>query len=61
MLPPPNKEQFMTDYIADFMKQLHDTHQYAFQHLKVACKRMKAHCDHLANSAEFQEEEHVRL
>jgi hypothetical protein len=58
----PTKQRAIHDWLhSRLMKQLHDTHQYAFQHLKVTCNRMKAHYDHLANSAEFQEEDQVKL
>jgi hypothetical protein len=52
---PPDKEQSTTDYVADLVELLHDTHHYARWHLRVASDRMKARYDRLANSAGFQE------
>jgi len=51
---PPDKEQSTTDYIAALVERLHDIHQFAHQHLKVASDRMKACYDQLTNSAGFQ-------
>jgi hypothetical protein len=58
---PPDKEQSTTDYVADLVERLHDTHHYARRHLTVASDRMKARYDRLANSAGFQECERVWL
>jgi hypothetical protein len=52
---PQDKERSTTDYVADLVERLHDTHHYARRHLRVASDRMKAHYDRLANSAGFQE------
>jgi hypothetical protein len=54
---PPDKEQSTTDYVADLVERLHDTHHYARRHLRVASDRMKARSDRLANSAGFQEDD----
>jgi hypothetical protein len=43
------------------VERLHDTHHYARRHLKVASDSMKARYDRLANSAGFQEGDHVWL
>jgi hypothetical protein len=56
-----NKEQYVTDYVADLVDQLHDIHHYAGQHLKVASDRMKAHYDCLANFVGFQTGDQVCL
>jgi hypothetical protein len=40
-----NKEQSVTDCMADLVDRLHDIHHYAHQHLKVASDWMKSHCD----------------
>jgi hypothetical protein len=58
---PPDKEQSTTDYVADLVERLHDTHHYARRHLGVASDRMKDRYDRLANSAGFQEGERVWL
>jgi hypothetical protein len=58
---PPDKEQSTTDYVADMVERLHDTHHYAWRHLRVASDRMKARYDCLANSAGFQEGDRVWL
>jgi hypothetical protein len=55
------KEQSTTDYVADLVERLHDTHNYARRHLRVASDRMKARYDRLANSAGFQESDRVWL
>ena len=57
----PDKEQSVTDYAADLVERLHDTHHFARQHLEVASDRMKARYDQLANSADFQEGDSVWL
>jgi len=58
---PPDKEQSVTDYAADLVERLNDTHYFARQHLEVASDRMKARYDQLANSADFQEGDSVWL
>jgi hypothetical protein len=56
---PPDKEQSLTDYTADLVERLRDTHHFAPQHLKVASDRRKARFKQLANSAGFQEGDRV--
>jgi hypothetical protein len=58
---PPEKEQSTTDYVADLVERLHDTHHYARRHLRVASDRIKVRYDRLANSAGFQEGDIVWL
>jgi hypothetical protein len=58
---PPDKEQSTTDYVADLVERIHDTHNYARRHLRVASHRMKVRYDRLANSAGFQEDDRVWL
>jgi hypothetical protein len=58
---PPNKEQSMTDYEADFVDQLRGIHFYSCQHLKVSSDKMKACYDYLTNSMGFQEGDQVWL
>jgi hypothetical protein len=52
---PPDKERPRTNYAAELVDHLHDIHQYARQHLKLASDRMKTRYDKLANSAGYQE------
>jgi hypothetical protein len=56
---PPNKERPTTDYGADIVDHLHDIHNYARQHLKLANDRMKTRYDKLANSAGYKEGDRV--
>jgi hypothetical protein len=58
---PPDKERPTTDYAADLVNHLHDIHNYARQHLKLATARMKTRCDKLAKSTGDQEGERVWL
>ena len=58
---PPDKEQPTTDYAADLVDHLHDIHNYARQHLKLASDRMKTRYDKLANSAGYDEGDRVWL
>jgi hypothetical protein len=58
---PPDKELPTTDYAADVVDHLHDIHNYARQHLKLASDRMKTRYDKLANSAGYQEGDRVWL
>ena len=58
---PPDKNQPVTDYTAEFVERLHSIHQIARQDLKVASNRMKARYDQLDNSASFQKCERVWL
>jgi hypothetical protein len=39
----PDKEQSTSDYMPDLVDWLHDIHQYAHHHLKVASDKIKAH------------------
>jgi hypothetical protein len=58
---PPDKERHTTDHAADLVDHLHDTHDYARQHLKLASGRMKTRYDKLANSAGYHEGDGVWL
>ncbi|PNF29641.1 hypothetical protein B7P43_G16387 [Cryptotermes secundus] len=58
---PPDKEQPTTDYAGDLVDHLHDIHNYARQHLKLASDRMKTRYDKLANSAGYDEGDRVWL
>jgi hypothetical protein len=51
----------MTDYITDPLEELHETHQYACQCMKVTSNRMNAPYNHLHNSLGFQEGDKVWL
>jgi len=55
----PDKKLSTTDYAADRVERLHDNHQFARQHLKMARDQMYARYDQLANSAAFQEGDRV--
>jgi hypothetical protein len=57
----PDKEESKTDYIADLVERLHDTHHYARRHPRVTSDRMKARYDRLANWAGYQEGDRVWL
>jgi hypothetical protein len=50
-----------TKYETDLVERLHDIHQFARQHLKVANDRMKARYDRVANSARYEEGDRVWL
>jgi hypothetical protein len=56
-----DKERPTIDHVADLVDQLHNIHNYAHQHLKLASDRMKAYYDRLAKSAGSQEGEQVWL
>jgi hypothetical protein len=58
---PPNKERPTTDYAADLVDHLHDVHQYAHEHLKLASDWKKTRYDKLASSAGYQEGDRVWL
>jgi anaerobic selenocysteine-containing dehydrogenase len=58
---PPDKELPTTDYATDLMDHLHDIHNYARQHLKLASDQMKTRHDKLANSAGYHEGDSVWL
>jgi hypothetical protein len=58
---PPDKERPTTDYAADLVDHLHDTHNYALQHLKLSSDRMKTLYDKLANCAGYHEGDSVWL
>jgi hypothetical protein len=58
---PPDKELPTTDYATDLVDYLHDIHNYARQHLKLASDRMKTRYDKFANSAGYHERDRVWL
>jgi hypothetical protein len=58
---PADKERPTTDQAADLVDHLHDIHNYARQHLKLASDRMKTRYDKQANSAGYQEGDMVWL
>ncbi|PNF17535.1 hypothetical protein B7P43_G16461 [Cryptotermes secundus] len=58
---PPDKKLSTTVYAADFVDHLHDIHDYARRHLKLASDRMKTRYDKLANSAGYDEGDRVCL
>jgi hypothetical protein len=58
---PPDKERPATEYAADLVAHIHDIHDYARQHLKMASDRMKTWYDKLANSAGYHEGDRVWL
>jgi hypothetical protein len=58
---PPDKELPTTDYATDLVDHLHDIHNYARQHLKLASDRMKTRYDKLAKSAGYHEGNRVWL
>jgi hypothetical protein len=45
LAPPPDKERPTNDHAADLVDHLHDFHNYASQHLKLASDRMKTRYD----------------
>jgi hypothetical protein len=56
---PAYKERPTIDHAADLVDRVHDIHNYADQHLKMASGKMKARYDRLANSAGYQEGEQL--
>jgi hypothetical protein len=58
---PPDKKLPTTDYATDLVDHLHDIHNYARQHLKLASDRMKTRYDKLANSAVYHKGDIVWL
>jgi hypothetical protein len=58
---PPDKERPTTYYVADLVDHLHDIHNYACRHLKLASAQMKTWYDKLANSTGYQEGDRVWL
>jgi hypothetical protein len=50
-----DKEQSTPEFVSYLVKQMHDIHYIAHQHLKVASDKMKACYDCLAHSPGFQE------
>jgi hypothetical protein len=58
---PPDKERLTTDHAADLVDHLHNIHNYARQHLKLASNQMKTRYDKLANSTGYQEGDRVWL
>jgi hypothetical protein len=59
-LPEENEEK-QEDYETDVVDHLHDIHNYAWQHLKLASDRIKTRYDKLANSAGYHEGDRVWL
>jgi hypothetical protein len=51
----PDKERPTTNQVADLVDHLHDIHNYAPQHLKLASDWMKTWYDKLASSAGYHE------
>jgi hypothetical protein len=58
---PPDKGRATTEHAADLVAHIHDIHDYARQHLKLASDRMKTRYDKLANSAGYHEGDRVWL
>jgi hypothetical protein len=58
---PPDKERPTTDHAAGLVDHLHDIHDYARRHLKLASDRMKTRYDELANCAGYHEGDRVWL
>jgi hypothetical protein len=58
---PPDKERPTTEHAADLVAHIHDIHDYAHQHLKLASDRMKTRYDKTANSAGYYEGDRVWL
>jgi hypothetical protein len=51
----------ITEHVANLVAHIHDIHDYARQHLKIASDRMKTQYDKLANSAGYHEGNRVWL
>jgi hypothetical protein len=47
--------------MANLVDHLHDIHNYAYQHLKLASDWMKTHYDKLANCVTHHEDKNIRL
>jgi hypothetical protein len=58
---PPDRELPTIDHAADLVDRLHDIHNYARKHLKLASDRMKTRYDRAANSAGYHEGDNVWL
>ncbi|XP_023703856.1 uncharacterized protein LOC111862580 [Cryptotermes secundus] len=56
---PPDKELPTIEYAADLVDHLHDIHNYALKHLKLASDRTKTRYDILANSTGYYEGDRV--
>jgi hypothetical protein len=56
---PPNKERLTITHAANLVGHLHDIHNDACQHLKVASDQMKTHYDKLANCAGYHKGDKV--
>jgi transposase InsO family protein len=52
---PPDKEHPTIDHAADLVDRLHNIHNYARKHLKLASDRMKTRYDRAANCAGYHE------
>jgi hypothetical protein len=51
---PPDKERSTIDRMANLADHLHDIHNYALKHLKMASDRMKTPYDRLANCVHYE-------
>jgi hypothetical protein len=58
---PPDKELPTINHAADLVDRLHDIHNYARKHLKLASDRMKTHYDRAANCTRYHEGDSVWL
>jgi hypothetical protein len=58
---PQDKERPTTDHAADLVDHLHDIHNYARQHLKLASHRMKTRYYKLANCGGYHKGDGVWL
>jgi transposase InsO family protein len=58
---PSDKEQPTINHAADVVDWVHNIHDYARQHLKLASDRMKTHYNKAANCAGYQEWDKVWL
>jgi hypothetical protein len=59
--PPPDKEWPTVDHVANLVDHLHDVHNCARWHLKLASNRMKTRYARLTNCAVYHESHKVRL
>jgi hypothetical protein len=58
---PPDKEWPTINHMADLVDHLHNIHNYAHQHLKLASDQMKTRYDKLANCAGYHEGDRMWL
>jgi hypothetical protein len=58
---PPDKEQPTINHAADLVDWLHNIHDYAHQHLKLASDRMKTRYDNAATCTGYHEGDRVWL